>query len=143
MRERVAVAAAGGKKIHFLDSQSNDITSYNLEELKKIGFSMRGFRDGDKVFIKAMKYDNNGDKFVFRMVHTKTGKEYPVWASKRLVEEQLSDLTSYRESDKAEFFKVPEETVAFYEVISKDPETEGQIFFVVGLRGETDGDIVL
>jgi hypothetical protein len=139
LHERAQVKA-GNKTFSFLKTSGGSVISYTLDSFKQLGFSAKGMREGDKVFLKCFGYDNNGMKYRFTIVHIKTKQEFPVWASNGLKEE-IAELESYKESKNGNpYFKVPEENVAFYEVV--DQET-GEVAIVIGKRGEGDDAEIL
>jgi hypothetical protein len=131
---------AGSKTFSLIANKAGNVVSYTLDALKRVKFSAKGFSEGGQVFLKAFGYDNGGMKYRFTLVHLQTKEEYPIWASNALKDE-IAALTPYKESKNGNpYFKVPEESIAFYEVV--DEETN-EVGLIVGKRGEQDDAVVL
>ena len=90
--------------------ENDQVVSYDLKKLKKVGFSLKGYIEQDTEFFKYRGH--------FIIVHLSTNQAFKVFATKKL-KAQIERLDSHHPDNGYRYYKVPNDMVAFYEAVHR------------------------
>ena len=101
-------------------SENDQIVSYDLSKLKKLGLSFVGYLEHD---IEFLKYQGH-----FTIVDRSTNQTFRVYTTKKLTA-QIKGLECYHLDNGFSYYKVPTDMVAFYEVAHR---RTGELTLIAG-----------
>lgn len=100
--------------------EHDQVVSYDLRKLKRIGFSLKGYLEQDTEFLKYQGY--------FTIIHLSTNQTFRLFATKKL-KAQIEALERHSLDNGSSYYKVPNDMVAFYEAVHR---RNGELTLIAG-----------